>query len=224
MRFIFAITIALAVLFVPSAIANAPITPKEELAPRAEHKRATRLITHFIANYHYKKPPLDDELSEIIFEKYVAMLDPTKSYLLQSDIDEFNAHRTMLDDYLRHSNLQPIYDMYIRYRERVEERIEKAISMLDHPFDFDRDESFVFDREDAQWAANKQELDELWRKRVKNDILSLSATTCPFHTAFGICLLPLSEFLHDSTSDRRLLFRGFIRYSHLVPGASAAKC
>jgi len=173
MRFIFAITIALAVLFVPSAIANAPITPKEELAPRAEHKRATRLITHFIANYHYKKPPLDDELSEIIFEKYVAMLDPTKSYLLQSDIDEFNAHRTMLDDYLRHSNLQPIYDMYIRYRERVEERIEKAISMLDHPFDFDRDESFVFDREDAQWAANKQELDELWRKRVKNDILSL---------------------------------------------------
>ena len=72
MRFIFAITIAASVLFVSGAIANAPVTPKEELGPRAEHKRATRLITHFIANYHYKKPPLDDALSEIIFATAVS--------------------------------------------------------------------------------------------------------------------------------------------------------
>ena len=160
-------------LFSLAATANAPITPKEELTPRAEHKRATRLITHFLSNYHYKKPQLDDELSKKIFDRYIEMLDPTKSYLLRSDIDEFNIHRSKFDDYLCHSDLQPVYDMYIRYRERVEERTTKAIAMLDYPFNFDRNEAFMFDREDAKWAKDQKELDELWRKRVKNDILSL---------------------------------------------------
>tara|TARA_R110002096_G_scaffold200747_2_gene384956 strand:+ start:129 stop:2321 length:2193 start_codon:yes stop_codon:yes gene_type:complete len=174
MKIILTLIAAAAILVGQVAFAAVPITPKDELAPRAEHKRATRLITHFIANYHYQRPPLDDVLSEKILERYVEMLDSTKSYLLQSDIDEFHEHKTMLDDYLRQSNLQSVYDMYVRYRERVESRITRAIAMLENPFDFSRDETFMFDREDAAWAASEQELDELWRKRVKNDILSLS--------------------------------------------------
>ncbi len=173
MRPVFAVFIVAAALCGAHANAIAPIISKDELAPRAEHKRATRLITHFIANYHYKKPPLDDELSEKILDRYIEMIDPTKSYLLRADIDEFAVHAQMLDDYLRQSNLRPMYDMYLRYRERVEARIVVAIAMLDHPFDFNRDEIFMFDRKDAEWAVDDKELDELWRKRVKNDILSL---------------------------------------------------
>ena len=173
MKLIPVLALAAVTLFVTEVSAGAVITPKEELTPRAEHKRATRLITHFLANYHYKKPPLDDALSQKILDRYVAMLDPTKSYLLGSDIEEFYTHRAKLDDYLRQSNLQPVYDMYVRYRERVEDRTAKAIAMLDHPFDFSREEIFKFDREDAEWAQDGDELDELWRKRVKNDILSL---------------------------------------------------
>ena len=173
MRPVCTVFIVVAALCGAHAHAAAPITPKDELAPRAEHKRATRLITHFIANYHYKKPPLDDELSEKILDRYIETLDPTKSYLLRSDIDGFVLHAELLDDYLRRSNLRPVYDMYLSYRERVEARIEKAFALLDYPFDFTRDETFVFDREDADWAEDEKELDDLWRKRVKNDILSL---------------------------------------------------
>jgi carboxyl-terminal processing protease len=174
MKTFLTIIAAVAIFAGTGAFAAVPITPKDELSPRAEHKRATRLITHFIANYHYQRPPLDDALSAKILERYVEMLDSTKSYLLQSDVDEFHVHSAMLDDYLRQSNLQPVYDMYVRYRERVEERIKRTIATLDESFDFSREETFMFDREDAAWAASPQELDELWRKRVKNDILSLS--------------------------------------------------
>ena len=47
------------------------------------------------------------------------------------------------------------------------------IIALGQPFEFTKDESFDFDREKAPWAKSGAELDELWRKRVKNDFLSL---------------------------------------------------
>ncbi|HMM75218.1 MAG TPA: carboxy terminal-processing peptidase [Gammaproteobacteria bacterium] len=153
--------------------ALAPTVALDALTPQPEHRRATRLITHFIANYHYKKAPLDDALSQVIFDNYLKALDPTRSYLLQSDIDEFGAFATELDDDLRNSDLQTVFDLFVRFRERVEARMPKAIALLDKPFDFTIDETFDFDREDAPWAKSEAELDELWRKRVKNDVLSL---------------------------------------------------
>lgn len=156
-----------------TAAALAPTVALDDLDPQPEHRRATRLITHFIANYHYKKASLDDSLSQVIFDNYLKALDSTRSYLLQSDIDEFGAFATELDDDLRNSDLQTVFDLFVRFRERVEARMPKAIALLEQPFDFTVDESFDFDREDASWAASEQELDELWRKRVKNDVLSL---------------------------------------------------
>ena len=90
MKKILAATLGVALLgFSSLAIALAPTVPVKDLAPSTEHRRATRLITHFIANYHYKKAPLDDELSQFIFDNYIDALDPTKSYFLKADIDEF---------------------------------------------------------------------------------------------------------------------------------------
>ncbi|MGE0338236.1 MAG: carboxy terminal-processing peptidase, partial [Gammaproteobacteria bacterium] len=155
------------------ASALAPTVPVDELVPQPEHRRATRLITHFIANYHYKKATLDDALSEVIFENYLKALDPTRSYLLQTDVDDFSANAREFDDDLRNSDLHAVYEIFVRYRQRVEQRIAHAVSLLDKPMDFSVDESFDFDREDAPWPQNENELNELWRKRVKNDWLSL---------------------------------------------------
>ncbi len=171
-RFVGALLGGLLVL-IGNAQALAPTVGLDALQPQPEHRRATRLITHFIANYHYKKAPLDDALSQAIFKNYLQALDPTRSYFLQSDIDEFGVFATELDDDLRNSDLQTVYDIFVRFRQRVEERMPKAIALLDRPFDFTIDENFEFDREHAPWARSESELDELWRKRVKNDVLSL---------------------------------------------------
>ncbi len=156
-----------------SVSALVPTVPLEQLVPQPEHRRATRLITHFIANYHYRKAPLDDALSAVIFKNYLAALDPTKSYLLQADIDEFSAYAQELDDDLRNSDLHSVYEIFVRYRQRVESRIGFATKLLDSPMNFKVDESFDFDRKKAAWPATDAELAELWRKRVKNDWLSL---------------------------------------------------
>jgi carboxyl-terminal processing protease len=174
MKNLFAAALCAVLLGLSSATyALAPVVPLTDLTPQAEHRRATRLITHFITNYHYKKAPLDDQLSQTIFDNYLTALDPTKSYFTQSDIDEFSAFSHELDDDLRNSDLQTLFDMFVRFRQRVTARMTKTLASLATPIDFTLNETFEFQREDVAWAKNEAELDELWRKRVKNDVLAL---------------------------------------------------
>ena len=169
----YCLSLLIASLLSISVWANAPIVALEELKPQPEHRRGTRLITHVISNYHYKNVALDDELSKKVLDRYIDALDPTRSYLTQADITEFNQHATRIDDYLRSSSLNPLFDMFVRFRERLRERVEYAVKALDVKMDFALDESIDFERKKAPWASGKAELDELWRKRVKNDVLSL---------------------------------------------------
>ena len=94
-------------------------------------------------------------------------------YMLASDVDAFEAHRFELDDMVRSEPLNPVFEMFEVYRTRVRERLNFALEQLQSEPDFTIDESYLFDREDEPWAATTAELDELWRKRVKNDALSL---------------------------------------------------
>ena len=156
-----------------SVAATPPVVAIEDLRPLPEHRRATRLITHVISNYHYKNVVLDDALSRDVLERYIKALDPIRSYLIQQDIDEFYRHVDRIDDYLRSSSLDPLFEIFVRFRQRLGERVEFAVKQLDHEFDFTLKETVNFDREESPWPANTAELDELWRKRVKNDVLSL---------------------------------------------------
>ena len=63
--------------------------------------------------------------------------------------------------------------MFRRYQQRSRERMDYAIELLAKKPDFDIDETYNFDREKEPWPANAAEMNELWRKRVKNDALSL---------------------------------------------------
>lgn len=143
------------------------------LAPTAEHKQATAVILQLMRRYHYTPVRVGDELSEQIFDRFLESFDPQKSFLLASDIDDFEQYRQKFDDALLNARLDPVFAIFKRFRSRVEERAEFAEGLLKSKFNFTIDETYRFDREDAQWAQSQAELDELWRKRVKNDVLDL---------------------------------------------------
>ncbi len=143
--------------------------------PSTPQQRATELITHFVSNYHYKKVAMDDGLSERILERYLEALDPNRSYLTAEDIAAMQAHRHALDDYIEDARLQALFDIFITFRDRVEEWTRHALRELDTPFDFDVQEEFLFDRSKLAWGS-RTELADFWRKRVKNDVLSLRLT------------------------------------------------
>jgi len=143
------------------------------LAPTAEQVQTAYLSAQIISRYHYKAPPLDDALSEKIFDRYLKALDPERLFFTQADIDGFGAHRTALDDAILRGNLSAPFAMFQRYEQRVIERLTSAREWLGQGFDFTQKEGYPYARDKAPWPADEAEVRDLWRKRVKNDWLRL---------------------------------------------------
>ncbi len=149
----------------------------KQLQPTREQRQSTLIINNVISRYHYKQSVLDDAMSAAILKRYIESLDANKRCFTQQDVDGFTKkYRNKIDDALRGADLKPAFEIFKAYRQCLEERIVYALQLLDKDFDFKLDEDFRFDREESPWAANEQELQELWRKSIKNDILVLMLT------------------------------------------------
>lgn len=154
-------------------------SPDLQLAPMSVHTTTTQNIVDALASRHYVSTILDDDLSSKIFDTYIDDLDPSKSYFLKSDLTEFEQYRYTMDNALRNGNLKPAFTIFNRYHERVTHRFENVLATLDKgvdQFDFTVDEELLVDREQIPWATSQKELDDLWRKRIKDAVLNLKLT------------------------------------------------
>ena len=77
---------------------------------------------------------------------------------------------------IRTGELEPAYLIFAKFQQRNRERMQYALGLLATEPDWTVNESFEFDREKSAWPPTTAELNELWRKRVKNDALSLVLT------------------------------------------------
>ncbi|MDT8391173.1 MAG: carboxy terminal-processing peptidase [Lentisphaeria bacterium] len=134
-------------------------------------KVLSRVVGTLISSQHYTRRPLNDHISQQWFDEYFAALDREKRFFLAADIEEFQAYRKSLDNHVYAGNLDFAFNVYDRYLQRVRERVAYARQRLQEPFDFTVDEELALDREDAPWAATTAELDEIWRKQLKNRVL-----------------------------------------------------
>jgi carboxyl-terminal processing protease len=143
------------------------------LAPTEQENYVARRVADIIAREHYRRAPLDDHLSSLILDRYLDAVDGGRSYFYASDIAEFERYRYTLDDAIKAGDVEPAFVIFRRYQQRSRERMAYAVELLKQKPDFDIEESFNFDREKEPWPASTAEMNELWRKRVKNDELSL---------------------------------------------------
>ncbi|MGB5542351.1 MAG: carboxy terminal-processing peptidase [Gammaproteobacteria bacterium] len=143
------------------------------LVPNDRHAKISRLVTTLFERSHYRQIRVDDKVSSDVLDRYIEVMDGNRQYFLASDIADFDAYRFELDDAVKRGDLQPAFIIYATYVERTRERLNYALSLLDQEPDFTVDEVYVFDRSELPWATSTAELDDLWRKRVKNDGLSL---------------------------------------------------
>jgi carboxyl-terminal processing protease len=169
---IIAAMLALATFTVATPIVADAVTG--DLAPVPRHEKIGQLVTEFIQKSHYRHAAVDDDLSSQVLDRYIEAMDNNRMYFLASDIAAFEQYRYLLDDMVRSKPLNPVFEMFDLYRTRVRERLEFTRTQLETEPDYTVDESYLFDREEVEWAESTDDLDELWRKRVKNDALSLA--------------------------------------------------
>ena len=143
------------------------------LKPVVQEAQAARLAAGLLSRYHYKAIPLDDALSSKAFDQYLKSLDPERLFFLQTDIDRLDANRTKLDDAILNEDLSAPFAIFDLYGRRAAQHLTYARTLLQKGFDFQREESYQIDRKNQPWPATEAHMQELWRKRVKNDWLRL---------------------------------------------------
>jgi carboxyl-terminal processing protease len=166
--------VAILVVFAAELVdANTQEVPLSSLVPSHRQQRTAMVINQALERFHYRKVTLNNDFADQIYEKYIEELDPNRSFFMQRDLDRFKRSAHRLDEDLSRGKLDFAFGIFRLYRQRVDERVKFALSLLDQGFDFDRKESYRFDRSEAERARTRAELDEIWRKRVKNDWLGL---------------------------------------------------
>lgn len=134
------------------------------------------MITTILQRYHYRKFKLDDSLSNVIFNRYLKSLDNNKSYFYADDIANFDQYRYQLDSDIKDGDLNPPFKIFNVFKDRVNERLNYSERILNKEFDFTKNEEFQLNRENAPWPKDSIEMNDLWRKKVKNDALNLILT------------------------------------------------
>lgn len=158
------------------AVTNLVYTPADstDLVPKPFYGDEAKLMAQILDTYHYKKIKLNDSLSSVILDEYIATLDNNRAYFLQSDIASFEKYRYDIDDLTKGGNVDVAYEIYDVFKERFDNRMKFVLdSLVDMDFDYTADEYYNTDRSKEAWPENEQQLDELWVKMIKSQTLSL---------------------------------------------------
>ena len=146
------------------------------LAPASAQSDTLKEIIEVIEDRHYASRRYDDGLSAQHFTAYLDALDPQRMFFDADDIDLFSQWRLALDNAGRAGDLAPAFTMFNKYHDELKGRLTGILNTLPETiesFDYEVEEYLDIDRSAMTWAQDDAELDERWRKRIKNQALSL---------------------------------------------------
>lgn len=149
----------------------APSAPTVEADPIPAARIAERVADR-LPHIHLNRDPFDDTIATNALMLFVDSIDYDRTFFLASDIAEFQQQATNLDNQVKSGQTDFAHQVFERFKERVTNRVAYAYALLDRGFDLEKDETYRWKRDEAPWAADEAEWDELWRKKVKNEYLS----------------------------------------------------
>ena len=146
--------------------------PGKKAAPKSYYGRIAQRMGNMLPKYHVLQQPLNDEISRRAWTNIVTYYDFDHSVFLKSDLAALAAHDTTIDDELAAGDVSFGYDIYNLYCQRLRERIEFATNLLAAAeWDFSTNETYRVKRKDAPWPETREEAEDHWRRRMKNEVL-----------------------------------------------------
>ena len=135
-----------------------------------------REILERLATGHYRSQSIDDSLSERYLTEYISILDSGKNYFLQSDIDEFDQWKYVLDDLSKRGDISPGFIMFNRLRDRAIDRLQSVLTLLEdssYKFVINGSNSIIIDGDERGWFQSEADANSFWEKRITDSLIRL---------------------------------------------------
>ncbi|OWK72504.1 tail-specific protease [Pedobacter sp. AJM] len=142
--------------------------------PDQQQQLVIKEVVNLIESYNYKKVQVNDSISSLILDKYIKALDQGKNYFLASDIAAFEKYRYTLDDDFKNGDLSGPFYIYNVYAKRLNEYFAYSLAQIKNKYDFNQNDTYVYDREKLPWAPSTAALNDTWKKRVKYELINLN--------------------------------------------------
>ena len=130
-------------------------------------------LVNILERAHYNRDAVKAGDFATAIPDYMSELDQQRLFFLGSDKAKF------IEDYGKSvyyntaflGNIDPAYRIFEVYQNRVETRISWILEELKQDFDLQSNETYRADRGKSEWPSNAAAADELWRKRLKYELI-----------------------------------------------------
>lgn len=157
-----------------ASVVQASVADTTQLKPKPVYGKEAKVIAYLLDNNHYRKIALNDSLSSVILTELIKNLDNNKTYFTTTEIQSFEKYRTKLDDQIKAEDVSVVYEVYAVFRKKFDERMNYVFTkLINQTFDYTVQEDYETDRDKESWCKTDQELNEVWRKLIKSQALSL---------------------------------------------------
>ena len=143
-----------------------------DIQPTSLMQQETKWLVQALQQAHFNKVSIKKLNSTDFVTSYLNKLDKSKLYFTQTDVTEFiNRYSPTLVTFFEQGNLFPGFEIYNFYKTKSIKRLDWVMEFLESDFRFDSNNSYKFDREDADWETNNEGLDGLWKRLIEFEIL-----------------------------------------------------
>jgi carboxyl-terminal processing protease len=157
---------ALALAAIPASAATFATTP-------VMVQETTRMV-RFLESFHFQGRELTNDDFRQLLPDFMGELDAHHMFYLASDQEQLTARfgERLAKDLRYLGNIDAAYEAFRLYRERAAARVTWIGLELAKDIDFTVAEEFHWDRAKAPWPATLEEADNLWRQRIKFELLT----------------------------------------------------
>ncbi|MBM3163123.1 MAG: tail-specific protease [Chlorobi bacterium] len=162
-------------------VKSAPAQAFVPLAPTAAQEEAGLYIRQFLLKNHFRKVTPGDSLSMEIFNRYIDILDGSKSYFMAGEVDSLrHLYGNRFDDELLSGKADAGFAIYNFFLKRAQEKAEYMKAALNTArFSFSAPDTLDIDRKKDPWPSDRKQLTDLWTKELKYQWLSLKSSGEP---------------------------------------------
>ncbi|HRG55944.1 MAG TPA: carboxy terminal-processing peptidase, partial [Lacunisphaera sp.] len=148
--------------------------PDREFKTTSLMKQEASTLVQLLEAYHYNKDAVKpSDFPQLISDYMKDGLDPYRLFFTAEDENAFRAkYGPQIETDLAYlGNIDAAFTIYRSYEERVQARTTWIFEELKRDYDFTAQESYAPDRSKSEFPANARAADELWRRRLKFELL-----------------------------------------------------